>query len=44
MRYKNMLKIIVYLHKCFLDILRCVSGTAVKLSSWRCGNKLIKAS
>jgi len=27
-----------------LDILRCVSAAADKLSSSRCGNKLIKAS
>jgi len=27
-----------------LDILRCVSAATAKLSSWRCGNKLIKAS
>jgi len=27
-----------------LDILRCVSAAAAKLSSWRCGNKLLKAS
>jgi len=27
-----------------LDILRCVSAAAAKLSSWRCRNKLIKAS
>jgi len=25
-----------------LDILRCVSAVATKLSSWRCGNKLLK--
>jgi len=27
-----------------LDILRCVNATATKLSSWKCGNILIKAS
>jgi len=27
-----------------LDILRCVSATVAKLSSWRCENNLIKAS
>jgi len=32
------------LHKCSLDILRCVSAAVAMLSSWRCGNKLIKAS
>jgi len=32
------------LHKCSLDILRCVSAAAAKLSSWRCENKLLKAS
>jgi len=32
------------LHKCSLDILRCVSAVAAKLSSWRCGNKFLKAS
>jgi len=32
------------LHKCSLDILRHVNAAAAKLSSWRCGNKLIKAS
>jgi len=32
------------LHKCFFDILRYVIVVAAKLSSWRCGNKLIKAS
>jgi len=25
-------------------ILRCVSAVVAKLSSWRCGNKLLKAS
>jgi len=30
------------LHKCSLDIFRFVSVVAAKLSSWRCGNKLIK--
>jgi len=39
-----MLKIAFQLHKCSLDILRCVSVVAAKLSSWRCGNKLTKAS
>jgi len=32
------------LHKCSLAILRCVSAVAAKLSSWKCENKLIKAS
>jgi len=32
------------MHKYSLDILRCVSAVVAKLSSWRCGNKLIKAS
>jgi len=44
MRYKNMLKITFLLHKCSLDILKCVSAVATKLSSLRCGNKLLKAS
>jgi len=40
-----MLKNNFYLHKCSLDILRCVSAIVVKLSSWRrYGNKLIKVS
>jgi len=32
------------LHKRFLDILRCVRSATTKLSSWRCGNKLIKVA
>jgi len=32
------LKIAFQLHKCFLDILRCVSVVVANLSSWRCGN------
>ena len=32
------------MHRCSLDILRSVSAAAAKLSSWRCGNILIKAS
>jgi len=32
------------LHKFSLDILKCVSAIATKLSSWRSGNKLLKAS
>jgi len=32
------------LHKYSLNILRCVSAFVVKLSSWSCENKLIKAS
>ena len=32
------------MHKCSLDILRCVSVAVAKLSSWRCRNKLFKAS
>ena len=32
------------MHKCSFDILRCVSVVAAKLSSWRCENKLLKAS
>jgi len=39
-----MLKITFQLHKCFLDILRCVSAAAAKFNSWRCENKLIKDS
>ena len=27
-----------------MDILRCVSAVVAKLSSWKCGNKLLKAS
>jgi len=32
------------LHKCSLDILRCVNATTTKLSSWSCENKFIKVS
>jgi len=39
-----MLKIIFWLHKCTLDILRCISAIIAKISSWRCRKKWINSS